>query len=202
MPTLERLFAFNRFPIDKGIFLDLVNLMCERKEFARIFLAQTRRLDKVYVTMSDKELASLAKRLDSPRIIENFASGDGLYSEDKKVVILHVPAMVRTVSSTEFVISEEQRRALFALNFFACLFHELSHANEARRIVVDSWLARNPESKAAIKQAIDRFEETAEKEEGRYIELMSHFLEEHNASWIWLAEALFNWEKLQRHVTL
>ena len=201
MPSLEKLFAFNRFPINKGIFLDIVNLMCERKEFARIFMARSRPLDKVYVTMSDKELISLAKRLDAPTIIENFTRGDGLYIEDKKVVILHVPAMVRTVSSIESDIEEEQRRGLFALNFFACLFHELTHVNDARRIAIDSWLARTPDAKAAVKQAIDCFEETAEAEEKRYIGLMSLFLDEHNASWPWLAEVLFDWKKLQRHIT-
>lgn len=201
MPTLERLFAFNRFPIKKGVFFDILDRMCDRDEFARIFMTQPRILNKVYVTMSERELISLAKRLADPQIIKEFAIGDGLYCEDKKVVILHRPAMVRMVSSIKSVAGDEQRRGLFTFHFFACLFHELAHVNEARRCAVNSWLARTPDSKNSIINDLEQFEATAEAEESRYMELMTRFLDEHNASWLWLAEALFDWEKLQRHIT-
>ena len=200
MATVQKLFVFNRFPVNKKNFFEFVERLCEYREFNYLFLNQPRRLDKVYVTMTEKEVAALAKRFETPSIVERLNCDDGIYCGNLKIAIVHVPGLVRSMSAFNILPEDYQRRGVFACCFFSCLFHELSHANEERRISINSLFAKTPAQKDAIKDSIERFEKTAVKDEIRCLQLLSKYLEDNNVSWFQIVDRIFDWNRLQRHI--
>ncbi len=199
MEEFRKIFVFNSFPIFADRFFELVNILCKHNDFATLFLRKPRLLEAIYVTMTDMEVKALEKRLEITAMVETFALCDALYLYKKKLIVIHVPAMVRMLSVVQTSQDDPRRRGLFAMHFFSCLFHELFHANDTTRVVMDYFYTSV--RKQVIVEHTDKWQEKrAQQAESKHVKLLARYLKRSNASWLRLAEILFDWGILQKYI--
>lgn len=204
MSNLANIYKFNKFPIHKDKFFSFLDALFDfNNDFSSLFYLEPRMYDRVYVTMSDKELLSIAKRFDVTEIIKEFERIDAVFDNENRYILLHVPAMVRNTSHIPTNPGDKGRRSLFAVHFFACLFHELTHANDFARIIMNerSRLLFNPKKPSVAATLTEKqLEETADHGEEKYLKMLSEFLAKKDIGWNGLSEWLFDWDKLQKYV--
>lgn len=201
MPLRES-FKFNDFPIHKDRFFDLVeNLYKYDGNFKKLFDFDPTMYDKIYVTMTQDELERLCKRINSPEAIEGFKTALAMFLTNK-TVILHVPSIAKDISGLPEHLSDSNRRATFTKYFFICLFHELSHSVDFTKAnIINSVNKLLGDTIKFDSAAIFCFEAAAEKSQYFYMGLLEDYLKSQNKSWLGLAEELFDWDKLQKHIT-
>jgi hypothetical protein len=125
-------------------------------------------------------------------------------SYSSRVIILHVPAMIRNTSTIPTSPIDSNRRILFTIHFFASLFHELAHSSDTTRIALDKMCSTFLDTKPGAADSVtrERLEEVADQGEEIFMGLLVEYLEKNKMSWPKLSEHLFDWDKLQRHVKL
>jgi len=110
--------------------------------------------------------------------------------------------MKRQISGIPSNPGDSNRRILFSMHFFACLFHELSHGYEVSRLVMNNFSVAilDSESKPAEAPTQEQLEQLAVGDEGKFLGLLKTYLYENKMSWPRLSEHLFDWDKLQKHI--
>lgn len=139
MNSCHKMFIFNRFPIDKEYFFNLLKIVNEEDHEIFSYLYTSPRIfDKIYFTMSDRELASVANRRGDPELVNCFREFDAACSLQGRCIVLHIPAMSEKISNIQLRSDDPEGEILFTLHFFGCLFHELGHAYHYTRLIVNA----------------------------------------------------------------
>ena len=170
MNLMKKTFSFNRFSINKEVFFKIIDSAMEFDEEIRsLFILYPCPYDRIYVTMTDKELIALGKRRNIDNIINFFEEFDAMFSSAEACIIIHVPAMIKKIRHIPSRNDDQKRHILFTIHFFACLFHEHSHANEhsryLMRVVSDSLSGKE----ISIMKSLDEKERIAENGKKLYI---------------------------------
>lgn len=201
MNIFTKIYKFNRFPIQKDRFFKLLDDLCSYKnDFTYLLNSWPRMYEKIYVTMSINELLALENSLGVTDLVEEFDTCDAIFDYQRHYIILHIPAMVRNLASIPTNPTDTGRRTLFTIHFFACLFHELSHAHDMTLKSINSWGNFGENSSKDIVLNKQELEDNADRREQFFINLLTTYLEENKESWHSLTEWLFNWDKLQKQV--
>jgi hypothetical protein len=143
MSNLHRMIKFNRFPADKTFFCDLIDMAADIDEkIAVLFYLEPRSFERIYLTMSERELRSVAMRRGVPELIDRFPECDAVFSTKGRCIVLHVPAMALKLSHIKLRTNDPEGKILFTIHLFACLFHELGHACHTTQILFNAGAAR------------------------------------------------------------
>ena len=145
MSSFYNTIVFNRFPADKEFFCGLLDLASEiDKDISTLLYIQPRAFDRIYFTMTERELRSIAQRRGDPELADCFPNYNAVFSYKGHCIILHIPAMALKLSQIELRTGDPEGKILFTIHLFACLFHELGHAYHATRIIMDSLSELSP----------------------------------------------------------
>lgn len=199
----EKLFSFGRMPINKETFFKIMDHLIEADDdFLDFFIHQPRLFDKIYVSLSERELTRVAIRRGSPDIVEAFEEYDALFAYDARCIIIYAPSMLKKLSDIPRHSYDSQGHILFTIHFFACLFHELGHAHEYSRKmgryqaeVLNAYIAGSTPPEPLV---IEASEEYAEQTEKHVLDVLSKFLGANGIGWDGLAEHLFDWDKFDQ----
>jgi hypothetical protein len=197
MPNLYDTIVFNRFPANKKLFC---NLLYQASEFDReisvtVFL-EPRSYDRIYFTMSDRELESVGRRRGDPDMAGSFPECDAVYSYKGQCIVLHIPAMAGKLAQVELRPEDPEGKILFTIHLFGCLFHELGHACHVARVAVESFDDFICGKKRAARFSTAESEKIAEESEEKLVKRFGEFLEQNDLSWADVAERLLRWEKV------
>lgn len=197
MSNCNDTIVFNRFPADKKLFCSLLDMASDAdKDISSILHLQPRTFQRIYFTMTERELKSIAQRRGDPELANCIPECDAVFSYKSHCIVLHIPAMALKLSQIELRPSDPEGKMLFTIHLFACFFHELGHAYHATRILVDSMGSQLFGSKPPV-FSITKSEKIAEEYEEKLVKRFEKILSQNGLSWGSVAEKLFEWEKLR-----
>lgn len=197
MSNFYNTIVFNRFPADKELFCGLLDLASEvDKDISTLLYLQPRAFERIYFTMTERELRSIAQRRGDPELADCFPNSDAVFSHKGRCIILHIPAMALKLSQIELRTGDPEGKILFTIHLFACFFHELGHAYHATRIVMNSLSATLFGTKPPVFDVTES-EKIAEKYEEKLVKRFEEILSQNGLTWGSIADQLFKWEKLK-----
>ena len=185
--------SFNRFAANKEYFCDLLNKAaeCDDDIFGVLYL-EPYVYDRIYFTMSHRELKSLGKRRGDPGLEDSFQDNDALISFKGRCIVLHIPAMCRKLAQIDLRDGDQDGKVLFTIHLMCCFFHELGHACHASRHIVKSLWGTDRLPTVNIEEA----EKAAEEYESRLMKRFDSFMSLNSLTWENISDHLLDWEKL------
>jgi hypothetical protein len=191
------MFVFNRSPFNKEFFCDLLNIAIEADDdISKVFHIEPRMFDKIYLTMTDRELKSVAQRRGDPELVDCFPENDAIFSYKGRCIVLHIPAMAQKLSQIQFRPEDPEGKLLFAIHLFGCLFHELGHAYHYTKITVNAIGALLFDEKLA-EFNVTELEKFAEEYEDKLTKRFINILSNKGLDFKYVADQLFEWKKLR-----
>ncbi len=197
MVNLDKTIVFNRFPANKKLFCKLLDMAIDAdKNIWIAFNLEPKSYNRIYFTMTERELKFVAKRCGDPELANYFPECDAIFSSIGHCIVLHIPAMALKLSKIRLLPDDPEGKKLFIIHLFGCLFHELGHACHVSRISVNHKNTKLFGGKPA-EFDMEESEEIAKKyEEGlgeRFLEILS----KNELNLGSLADQLFEWQKLR-----
>ncbi len=195
MSSYQNLFVFNRFPINKECFFNLIDMVDseDASVFSDLYIIP-RTFDKIYFTMTARELRNVAHRRGDPKLADYFPEYDAIFSIPGRCIVLHIPAMSEKISSIPLRADDPEGKILFTIYLFRCLFHELGHAHHFSEIIMNAAFSDNND----LKEYSDaELEDVANEYNDQYSKKFFSILRAKHVDLKQLADQLFYWPKLK-----
>ncbi len=194
--AFRKTLVLNRFPADKEFLCDSLEKAAKRSDSISKLLYGYPILERIYFTMSERELASLTRRKGDPSFTEFFVEHDGAYWPQGGCIILHIPGMMRKLSEVPLHSWDRDGKICFAVALLSGFFHELGHAYDGSRRYVDAVFKKRQGLTIPEAPTYAENEKIAENFEQTCFDDFEKTLGDDLLAWIPFADRLLNWEKL------